>query len=154
MADRTTVLINAGSNYGEFQRADGTYGQVAIARRHGDIVLNAVGNQTGFTSGTTVGLTSADLTVGDYDELAVDINLTSLTGGVSPTFTYSLNRKGADGIYYLILTPTAISAAGKIIQHVGKGAAQNVLFGTVLQVLITFTGGPTGAAFTMSILGK
>lgn len=111
------------------------------------VVLNTSGNQTGLAA-------SADLPVGAYRELAVDFNLTSLTGGAAPTLAVVVLRKGADGTYYSIDSPAALSAVGKLSRSLGAGLAQNVAFGATIQVQVVVTGAPTGAAWTLSIIGK
>lgn len=108
-------------------------------------VLNQAGNQTNFQSG--------DLDVRRFHQLAVDFNLTSITGGTSPTFAVVVLRKGADGTYYVIDNPTALSAVGKLSRSLGVGLAQNVSFGDTIQVQVNVTGAPTGAAWTLSIIG-
>ena len=110
------------------------------------VVLNQSGNQTGFTS--------SDLYVDTFCELAIDFNLTSITGGTSPTVNVITKRKGADGVYYTIDTPTALTAAGSLSRSLGRGCAQNVSFGEVIQVSVVVTGSPTGAAWTLSVQGK
>ena len=110
------------------------------------VILNTSGNQSG--------LAGSDLYVDTYSVLAVDLNLTSLTGGTSPTVNVVTKRKGADGIYYTIDTPTALTAAGAISRSIGVGAAQNVWPGEVIQVSVVVTGAPTGAAWTLSVQGR
>ena len=111
-----------------------------------DTVLSTSGNQTG--------LVSADLPVGAYQSLAIDFNLTSITGGTSPTFNVVTKRKGADGIYYTVDTPTALTAIGAISRSLGPGCTQGVEFGATIQVSVVVTGAPTGAAWTLSIQGR
>lgn len=111
-----------------------------------DTVLNTSGNQTG--------VVSADLPVGQYHSLAIDFSLTSITGGTSPSFNVTTARKGADGVYYPVDTPTALTATGKISRSLGPGCTQGVEFGATIQVSVVVTGGPSGAAWTLSIQGK
>lgn len=111
-----------------------------------DAVLNTSGNQTG--------LVSADLAVGQYHELQIDFNLTSITGGTSPSFNVTTKRKGADGIYYPIDTPTPITAVGNISRSIGAGLATPASLGGTIQVSVVVTGAPTGAAWTLSVQGK
>lgn len=120
-----------------------------------DAVLNGAGNQAGFTAPAgQSGLATTDLAVGIYHELAIDFNLSSLTGGTSPSVNIVTKRKGADGIYYTIDTATALTAVGAISRSLGAGLASNASFGDLIQVSIVITGAPTGAAWTLSIKGK
>ena len=106
------------------------------------------------TSGTQTGFTSPDLYVGAYSQLAVDLNLTSLTGGTSPTVNVVTKRKGVDGIYYTVDTPTALTTTGALSRSLGIGASQPVALGAFIQVSVVVTGAPTGAAWTLSVQAK
>jgi hypothetical protein len=97
--------------------------------------------------------TSADLSVGLWTALAIDVNLTAL-GGTSPTYTLIVNRKGADGIYYPIYTGSTISAAQKISLSLGHGLSNNVAFGDTIQIVETLSGTSPTVTRSMSIKAK
>ena len=111
------------------------------------IVLNTA--STAITATTT----SVDLSVNDYKELSVDVNISALTG-TTPTYTLSINRKGVDGIYYPIYTGTAQSTVGQITLSLGVGASTNVSFGNIIQVVETLGGTTPSVTRSMSIIGK
>lgn len=101
----------------------------------------------------TTTTTSADLSVGDLTELAVDVNITALAG-TSPSYTLQINRKGLDGVYYPIYTGSAQTAAGKISLNVGVGASTNVAFGNTIQVVETIAGTTPSITRSVSVIGK
>lgn len=110
-------------------------------------VLNTV------SAAIAVTTTSADLTVGPYKELAIDVNISAITG-TTPSYTLSVNRKGADGVYYPIYTGTALTAVGKITVSLGVGAETNKAFGNTIQVVETVAGTTPSVTRSVSIIGK
>jgi len=101
----------------------------------------------------TVTTTSADLTTGAYKELAIDINISAITG-TTPSYTLGINRKGADGVYYPIYTGTAQTAVGKVSISLGIGASTNTAFGSTIQVVETVAGTTPSVTRSVSIIGK
>ncbi len=106
------------------------------------------------TQTATTNFSSADLAVDRLSELAIDLNLTTLTGGTTPSIQLLVDRKGADGIYYQIDNPTALSAVGALSRSLGAGTANPVVFGNLLRVRTTILGAPTTIAYTISAIGK
>ena len=117
-------------------------------------------------AGTTggAGFISADLPVGGYRELSLDLTLTTLTGGVSPTVNLITKRHAGDGVYYQIDTPTALSAAGAISRGLGAGVgvSPSIGFGDLVQVSVVVTGtqytvtlgAASAGTFTLTYLGQ
>lgn len=101
----------------------------------------------------TAAVTSSDLVVGSYKELAIDVNV-SVISGTTPSYTLTINRKGADGVYYPIYTGTALTAVGKISISLGKGASTNIAFGSTIQVVETVAGTTPSITRSVSIVGK
>lgn len=97
--------------------------------------------------------TSGPLSVDDLSELAIDFNVTALTGGTTPTVTFKISRVGADGVLYQLEQATALSVAGVISYNVGAGL-DNKSFGTQVQVDMVVTGAPTSITFSGSMIGK
>lgn len=97
--------------------------------------------------------TNIDLPVGNYTEIALDTNITTVNG-TSPSYTLSVNRKGLDGVYYPIYTGTAQTVAGKISISLGVGASTNVSFGSVIQIIETISGTTPSVTRSMSVIGK
>lgn len=97
--------------------------------------------------------TSANLTVGNYKELAVDVNISVVTG-TTPTYQLMVDRLGADGIYYNIYTGTSITAVGVVSINVGVGASTNVSFGSTIRFREIIGGTTPSFTRSMSIIGK
>lgn len=102
--------------------------------------------------------TSADIVGGTLTELAVDINVTTLTG-TAPTLQLTINRKGSDGTYYQIWQGASIAATGKQSVSVGSGFSgantAPVSFGNLFQVVLVAGGtAVTSIVYTLSIVGK
>lgn len=104
--------------------------------------------------------TGPDLPVAVATELALDVTVQAFVGGTAPTVTVSVQRKGADGVYYTIYAGTALSAAGvqsiSLGAGLGSGASANVSFGSVLRVVFTPGGtvSPTAVTGSFSLIGK
>ena len=91
---------------------------------------------------------------GQIQVLAVDINVTALTGGVSPTVTFKLSRVGADGVLYQVWLPTALSAPGVLSTTIGPGCVVNADLGDLFQLDMVVTGAPTSITFSASLKAK
>lgn len=127
------------------------FATLAAGRFAGTVLNQTLANQTAGSGNT------ADLAVGAYDELAVDVNFTVNSG--TPSVTFTLSRKGADGTtYYPIYTTSAITTSGKTSLHVGPGmsgtGAVPVSFGGILQISWTIGGTSPNVNFTLSVVGK
>ena len=101
---------------------------------------------------TSAGST-ADLPVGSYSELAVDINLTALSGS-SPTLQIFIERKGADDTYYPIWQSVTLSTTTMISTTIGAGMAIAQGFGTTIRLRWAPGGTSPSATFSGSIIGK
>lgn len=84
-------------------------------------------------------------------ELDIDINVTALTGGTSPTVTFKVSRVEADGVLYSVWSPSAISAAGTFSQSIGPGLQTSVDLGNTFQVDMVTTGSPTSITFSLNV---
>jgi hypothetical protein len=107
-------------------------------------------------AGGAAGFVSADLQTGPYHELIVGLNVTALSGGVTPSVGFVLKMRGEDGTLYQIAAPTALTVVSSIVYGFGAGigASPSVNFGDLVQVSIVVAGGPTGCAWTLSMSGK
>ncbi len=108
-------------------------------------------------SGVTAGSTqnSGDLTVGPYTELSIDINTTA-QAGTSPTIQYFYERKGTDGIYYVLWQSAVLTAATNTLStSIGSGMAYNQSLGLTGR-LRWVVGGSATPTFThsLNIYGK
>ena len=97
--------------------------------------------------------TSANLLVGNYKELAIDINV-SVVSGTTPTYQLMVDRLGADGIYYNIYTGISITAIGIISINIGVGASTNVSFASNIRIREIIGGTIPSFTRSISIIGK
>lgn len=94
---------------------------------------------------------SADLTVSQYTELAVDCNVTAF-GGAGDTVQFFLDRKGVDGIYYPIWQSVAIGVVQAVSTSIGAGMSIAQSLGTIVRLRWVITG--TSATFSASLIAK
>lgn len=90
--------------------------------------------------------------------LAVDITLTSFTGGTSPSVTFFIDRQGADTVWYRIWTSSALTTAGATSVQIGPwpsgtGIVTAILTGTA-RFGWTTAGTPTAVTFSASVIGR
>lgn len=153
------------------QTPDGANGLVAV--RQEIIVANlqynvlTAGNQASDTAtlaasaGTALfqggGTGPGPIYVGSFTELAIDVKLTTLVGGTSPTVTPTATRYMSDGVTKGkgIWTATALNAAGAIASSSqGIGGSDNNSVGQYIVIAWTATGAPTSFSLQVSIIGK
>lgn len=96
---------------------------------------------------------SGDLAVDGFDQLALDINISAIAG-TTPSVTFVLNRKGADGVYYPIWTSAAQTAVGKLSTSIGIGGTVNHSLGSLARLDWTVAGTGVSLSFTASLIGK
>lgn len=100
------------------------------------------------TSGATQN--SGDLNVLPYTEIGIDIN-TTVQSGTSPTIQYFWERKGIDGIYYVLWQSAVLTAATNTISTgVGAGQAYPLSLGLTGR-LRWVIGGSATPTFTHSL---
>lgn len=120
---------------------------LAIGRAATVVALGASAART--TSGN-----SGDLAVGMYTELAIDANLSAVSG-TSPTIQFFVDRKGADGSYYPIWQQSSASTAiGQVSTSIGAGCSSNQAFGSTIRLRWTIGGTSPSWTFSYSIIGK
>lgn len=96
---------------------------------------------------------SAQFQVGDLRSLSLLFNVSTFTGGTTPTVTFKISAVGADGTLSQLEQVAAISAAGIIAYSIGPGLDSKE-FGNLIQVDMVTTGAPTSVTFSASIIGK
>ena len=84
--------------------------------------------------------------------LAVDVNV-SAASGTSPSLTLILERLAADGNWYQIWSPTAITAAGTASTSVGPGCATAQVFTQTIRLRWVISGTSPSFTFSASIVG-
>lgn len=85
--------------------------------------------------------------------LGIDINVTAITGGASPTITFFVERIDGYGAPFAIWSPTAVAAPGKLSANISPynpTAAQNAVLGTACQLRWTFGGATPPTSVTWS----
>lgn len=106
------------------------------------------------SAAATVSGNSGDLVVDAYTELAVDANLSVVTG-TSPTIQFFVDRKGADGFYYPIWQQSSASTTtGMVSTSIGAGCASNQAFGATIRLRWVIGGTSPSWTFSFSIIGK
>ena len=96
---------------------------------------------------------SADLVVGSYAELTIDVNVTGVSG-TSPTLQVFVDRKGADGVYYPIWQCVTITAATMVSTTIGAGMSIAQGFGSLVRLRWIIGGTSASVTFSGSIIGK
>lgn|SRR5262245_16556537 len=114
--------------------------------------------QTVFTQSSQLITTNGDsgsLTVGNFVELAVDVNITS-NQGTSPTIQFFVERLGTDGIWYPIYQSSTISSAStQVSASVGAGLSTTQSFGGTVRFRRAIGGSATpGFTYSASLQGK
>jgi len=103
----------------------------------------------------TAGSNSGILSVGNFAELALDINLTGKQG-TSPTIQFFLDRLGVDGVYYNFYASSVISSTPTTIsQSIGAGLALATSFAGTIQFRWVIGGSSSpGWTYSVSLIGK
>lgn len=104
--------------------------------------------------------TSQDIAIDQFECLAIDLTKTTVTTNVQ----FTVARKGADGVYYVIATSGLEVATGADSLSVGQGVANvadtvaattvwsaAAALGDIIRIVVTPTGAFTG---TLSVKGK
>lgn len=105
------------------------------------------------SSAQTTGGNSGNLAVDAYTEIAVDINITAVSG-TSPTLNLFVDRLGADGIWYPIWSSTQQTAVGQVSTSIGAGMLVAQGFGATVRLRWTIGGTTPSWTFSASIQGK
>lgn len=100
---------------------------------------------------TTSATGTGDISVPNFRELAIDIDLTAITG---TSVAFIVERKDANGHYWTIASPSALTGAGTAVNlDLGVGASTNKAFGTIIRIRWTSTAVTVGTA-DFSVIGK
>lgn len=125
----------------------------------GNVIGPAASVLATYLSGTqATSNTGTSFATGTLSGLAVDITLTSFTGGTSPSVTFFIDRQGADTVWYRIWTSAALTTAGATSVQIGPwpsgtGIVTAVLTGTA-RFGWTTAGAPTAVTFSASVIGR
>jgi hypothetical protein len=149
LSDQAGTILRA-SNYGKSSTAGDT--PILVDSTGRSLIGRSTAAAYTQTSITTSGATqnSADIPVGSYTELSIDINTTA-QAGTSPTIQYFYERKGADNIYYVLWQSAVLTiAANTLSTSIGAGMAYNQSLGLTGR-LRWVIGGSATPTFTHSI---
>lgn len=115
-----------------------------------------------YTAGNTLVFDTTEITYA-----ALDVTLTSFTGGSTPSVTFSLQRQGADGVWYTVWTSGATTTAtvwsidlspSLTAQTTGNpnapDAAVHNVFTASGRFVYSFAGNPTSVQFSASLIGR
>jgi hypothetical protein len=100
----------------------------------------AVANTTTFMAAATMaagdltGLAAGEIPVGGATELDLDVTISAISGG-SASLIVTVDRKGADGVWYNIFTSSALIATGATSTTIdAAGGATNKGFANIVRV--------------------
>jgi len=97
--------------------------------------------------------TSPSIDVSALKELALDVNITAITG-TTPTYQLMIDRLGLDGVWYTIYTGTSITAIGVISLSIGASLITNVAFSGTIRLREVVGGTTPSVTRSISIIGK
>ena len=136
-----------GSSINNTDGSSNTSAAVCLQRAAGTVLNQASAAQT--SNGN-----SADLAVGPYTEIAVDANITVVSGTATPTLVLYIDRKGVDGIYYPLWQSPAQTAVAQVSASIGSGCVIEQSLGTTIRLRWVVTGTSPSFTFSCSIIGK
>ncbi len=116
-------------------------------------IRSAVDVYTLASTAETASGNSGSLTVGQFTELAVDVNV-SAVAGTTPTLNLYVDRQGSDGIWYTIYTATQVTAVATVSTTIGNGAVTANGFGNTVRLRWVIGGTTPSFTFSASIIGK
>ncbi len=96
---------------------------------------------------------SGQVQTGPLYTLAVDVNVTAASG-TSPTLALFVDRLGADGNWYPIWSPTALTAAGQLSTSIGPGCAVAEVPTNNIRLRWVLGGTSPSFTFSASIIGR
>ncbi|MEV5944409.1 hypothetical protein [Streptomyces sp. NPDC051994] len=150
-----TAAGTAGSPSAGVQSVQGVAGGTSLAVTTSTTTSTFITYLSGAQAVSNAGVSFSTAAVSG---LAVDITLTSFTGGSSPAVTFFVDRLGSDGVWYRIWTSSALNSAGVTSVQIGPfpvatGIVTAVLTGTG-RFGWTSTGTPTAITFSASVVGR
>lgn len=138
---------------------------MALTTRHCEVLI-ALASTTYNTAGQTItspgyafpttysGMPAGGIEVGGYSELTLDFNISAISG-TSASVTVTVDRYGADGVWYNIYSSGAKTATGSTSTTIGVAAETNKGFGNIARVQIAISNTTTpSATMTLSLVGK
>jgi hypothetical protein len=129
----------------------GTVTQKQFAQRMGrtQAIQNVL---NGASAAHTTSSDFGDLDVSKCRRIAVDINITAVSG-TSPTIQFFIDRKDVNGVYYQLWSSNVVSTAVPISTTIGAFATINQALGANVRLRWTITGTTPSFTFSASITG-
>ena len=115
--------------------------------------MSATLYEQGPTAVTTSGTTGPLSVPSAESELAVDVNV-SVVSGTTPTLDLYLEHLGADGVWYTTWHPTQITAVGTASTSVGPGAATPAVLTQTVRLRWAVGGTTPSFTFSASIIAR
>lgn len=97
--------------------------------------------------------TSGPILVGFMPTIAVDVNVSTVSGS-TPSMTLYLERLGADGVWYEAWSSSAITAAGQTSTSIGPGCATAQVLTGSIRLRWAITGTSPSFTFSASIVSN
>lgn len=117
-----------------------------VGRARRTLLNQASGAQT--ASGNSAALDASGVTA-----VEVDVNITAVSG-TTPSATFVVERQGADGVWYVVATSPAITAAGTWTTSIGPGCSVAHELTDSIRLRWTITGTTPSFTFSASITGR
>ena len=86
--------------------------------------------------------------------LAVDVNVTSISGTLTPTLDLFVERQGADGVWYAAWASSGITTDGQTSTSIGPGCTTVAVLTAVARFRWSMTGTAPSFTFSVSIEGR
>lgn len=146
-----TLVDSSGAYLKTSNNGDGTASIIAGNPGATTFLTYLSGAQATANSGTSFSTAAVE-------SLAVDITLTSFTGGTSPSITFFVDRLGSDNVWYRIWTSAALTSAGATSVQIGPFPSGTGIYTAVLTGTARFgwstAGSPTAVTFSASVIGR
>ncbi len=91
--------------------------------------------------------------VGDLSRVAFDVNVTTVAG-VGSNLVFTVDRLGADDVWYPMFTSPNITAARKVSTSIGQGMTIAQSLATNIRITYVITGTTPSFTFSASLVGK
>lgn len=102
----------------------------------------------------TTGGTSAPFETDEITRIAVDVNVTAVSGTLSPSLRVFIDRQGADGLWYPIWSPEAITTVTTLSATIGQGMTIGQSLAALCRFRWEITGTSPSFTLSASVIGK
>lgn len=170
------VVLPDGNRYQAGDTATLSDAQYAMLSPGAKSTLISATSDAGLTAATLLAMPSASYGPAEahtFDTssaraIALDMTITSLTGGTSPAITLFVERQGADGNWYAVTSSSGVTFSSGFPQSVSidlgefsltasgpfNSAAQHNVATMTGRIRWTTTGSPTAVVLSASVIGR